>query len=308
MGAHVHNDADAVRSHIMALTPVAADVASPRHSRGQGGRIVIMRLPFVKMQAAGNDFVVIDGGDFPSDAISRFVRAICDRNRGVGADGLVWLKAIDNGSRFRVRYFNNDGSSAAACLNAFRCIALRVNELTSQKEEITFDTDIGSVMARIIPNGVEVMVPAPSSATVELPAWAPCRTGYSVWTGDPHLVVLLLDSDALGGRFLRDAARLRWWKGVSDHGANVHFVEGKESPWPIRSYERGIEGETLACGSGSLAAASALQDLLGARTSFAFRTYGGSILTVRPNGMCWSVSGPARQVYRGTFLHISKEG
>jgi diaminopimelate epimerase len=262
-----------------------------------------VRLQFTKMEAAGNDFVVIDRRELPSDAIGRLVRAVCDRKRGVGADGLISLDGADDVHKFRVHYFNSDGSHAAVCLNAFRCVAVRAKALGWSGDEFTFETDVGNVTVGITSNGVDVMVPPPSYARVELPSWAPCPIGYYVWTGDPHLVVLKSGLAESPDTFLRDAQRLRWWKGVSGEGQNVHFLTRDESQWAIRSYERGIEGETLACGSGSLAAASVLRHVFGAVTSVAFRTYGGCILIVRQNEASWIVSGPARHVYEGTFIY-----
>jgi diaminopimelate epimerase len=264
-----------------------------------------MALSFAKMEGAGNDFVVLAGELEPLEVPTELVAALCDRRTGIGADGLVEMQRLhtDVEEAFRVRCFNADGSPVFTCLNAFRCAALRAAELAWVDQEFTFQTDRGTVEARSDGDLVEVGFEPPElrSRRVALPAGAPSAQASLVSLGDPHLVVLL-DAETLTGIDFAAVARpLRHWTGASPAGANVHFAAPSGERVAIRSFERGVEGETMACGSGCVAAACVLDDDMAGPSRIDFRTAGGHVLIVSTGGLRWSIAGPARTVFTGEW-------
>jgi diaminopimelate epimerase len=215
---------------------------------------------FYKMSGSGNDFIVFDARTEPAGALSDeiVIQALCARGTGVGADGVVFLEpAEEGGIDFRMRYFNSDGLPAAMCGNAALCVTRLASDLgAGSPDGMLFGTDSGVLSARMVgalPE-IDLLPPRDVRAAVEV-ALEPGerRIGYAV-TGVPHLVVLC-DSvdkvDVVGrGRALRTHPAFR------PQGANVNFVSARQDgSWAIRTYERGVEGETLACGTGAIASA-----------------------------------------------------
>lgn len=246
-----------------------------------------MGARFYKMTGSGNDFVFLDGreaslGDWPAGRIA----GACHRRNGVGADGLVLLAPETDGA-VRMHYFNADGGRAALCGNASLCstrLAVRLG--MARPEGMVLRTDAGELQTRCVGPGhmAELRFPSfPVPPRVQLD-WGTGESGMA-WLGDigvPHLIVLVEDVGAVDvagrGRELRFAPQF------SPGGANVNFVgvhEGQEGPeWRIRTYERGIEGETMACGTGTICAAFALA--AGGRIELParFTTGSGSVLAV----------------------------
>ena len=262
------------------------------------------RLLLAKMHGAGNDFVVLPGAPPSSPDDAALVRALADRRFGVGGDGVLFVERIEPGA-VRMHFYNSDGGRAGLCLNGSRCVALRAVQLGWAADEVAIHAEHQVVRARVRATGpvagaeVELEVDRPRSGPdwIELPGDAPAARGARVDTGDPHLVVEV-DADALGGDFVTVARRLRHWKGLGPAGANVHFVERGGTTWRIRSFERGVEDETLACGSGCISSAAALAggpvDLL---------TRGGAIVHVDPRGERWTLRGPATLVFETEWTH-----
>ena len=267
-----------------------------------------------KMTGSGNDFVMLDGRfTSPERWPATRVAAICDRRSGVGADGLVILTP-DAPGRVRMTYWNSDGSRAAMCGNAALCSTrLAVWLEMAESGELCLLTDAGVVPARSggAGDGAEIMLP-----DAELPAAVPGldpadgERWLSFGTvGVPHLIVRVDDIErvdvARRGRALRSDPRL------GEAGANVNFVTpgpGGE-PWAIRTYERGVEGETLACGTGTVAAALALADRGEASLPLRFRSRGGPQLLVRAEldrGRAHGVwlGGQGRLLFRGVWEGI----
>lgn len=265
-----------------------------------------MDLSFAKMEGAGNDFIVLTGEDEPWDPSPDLVVALCDRREGIGADGLVVMhrSGADANGAVSVRCFNADGSHVLTCLNAFRCAALRAVELDWGSEGLAFHTDRGRIEASLDGDLVEVSFEPPElrARRVDLPAGSPSREASLVLLGDPHLVVLL-DTESMATIDFSDAARpLRHWTGACSTGANVHFVAPAGERHAIRSYERGVEGETMACGSGCVAATRVLSDAGSFRAGF--QTAGGHVLDVVASGTRWSIVGPARVVFTGRWAPV----
>jgi diaminopimelate epimerase len=264
-----------------------------------------------KMTGSGNDFVLLDGRSttaeqWPAERIAR----ICDRRTGVGADGLVIL--TPDGAAVRMAYWNSDGSRAAMCGNAALCsVRLAVYLELAQPGELGLLTDAGVVRARCESTGDEAEIGLPE---FELPTAAPgidpgsgeCWIS-SATVGVPHLVVRVDDVEAIDlqarGGLLRNHQRL------GPEGANVNFVSPPPAPgrlWLIRTYERGVEGETLACGTGTVAAGVALAARGEAALPVHFQSRGGPELVVRarPDGgrACdvW-LGGQGRLLFRGIW-------
>jgi diaminopimelate epimerase len=269
-------------------------------------------VPFYKMTGSGNDFVILDGRSTrPEQWPEARVRAICDRRNGVGADGLVILTP-STADAVRMTYWNSDGSLGAMCGNAALCCGrLAIQLQLVHSGEFCLLTDAGAVRVRApdAHQGAEIKLPdfdPPNpftrSALDEGERWISLVT-----VGVPHLVVRVDDVEtvepATRGRALRfDPA-------LGSTGANVNFV-APESPsagtWLIRTYERGVEGETLACGTGTVAAAVSLACRGEARLPLGFRSRGGLELSVRALVSDARVSdawlgGEGRLLFRGVW-------
>ena len=282
-------------------------------------------VPFTKMNGAGNDFVVLDNRflRFSADELEALARQACPRRTGVGADGLLALDEPDAGTDadFRMRYRNADGSLATMCGNGARCLArfaARAGLGTADPDgtvSVAFDTDGGPYRARVAGRSgsgpVELDVPPPRDfgrAAVD-----GADDVLRIWTGTEHAVVFTPDVDAAdvagtGPRLRHDAA-------FAPAGTNVNFVEvveaGERPRVRARTFEKGVEAETLACGTGAMAAALAarlagrIDGADGGRQSVAVEMPGGT-LTVgfRVAGEAVSdltLAGPADTVYEGTL-------
>jgi diaminopimelate epimerase len=244
-------------------------------------------VAFFKMTGSGNDFVMLDGRSSPAERwTSAMVTALCDRRNGVGADGLVVLSPA-GGSSVRMTFWNSDGTRAAMCGNAALCSArLSVSLGLVPPGQLCLLTDAGTVEARADGQRELAEIRMPDfDLPAEVPGLGPGHEENWMVAGTvgvPHLVVRVPDIesvDVLGrGRQLRFDPRL----GAA--GANVNFVAPGAKPgepWLIRTYERGVEGETLACGTGTVAAALALADRGEAELPVRFRARGGPELLVR---------------------------
>ena len=240
-----------------------------------------------KMTGSGNDFALLDGRAttpeaWPADRIT----ALCDRRSGVGADGVVIL-APEGPGAVRMTYWNSDGSRAAMCGNAALCSSrLAVYLELVPAGDICLHTDAGVVRAHCPPTGERSEIRMPDfEVSVDAPGVrpGPCERWIAFATvGVPHLVVRVDDIETVDlqarGRALRFDPRL------GQAGANVNFVAppaGRGAPWLIRTYERGVEGETLACGTGTLAAGAALAARGETLLPVTFRSRGGQELLVR---------------------------
>lgn len=239
------------------------------------------------MTGSGNDFVVLDGRFTSADRWPpERVRAICDRRNGVGADGLVILTP-STAEGVRMSYWNSDGSHGAMCGNAALCSGRLLVDLEMvQPGEFCLLTDAGVVRVRSQALGDQAEISLPDCdlpRAVDDLAPAAGEQWLAVGTvGVPHLVIRVGDIEAVDvltrGRFLRSHPRL------GPDGANVNFVSapsGSGGPWLIRTYERGVEGETLACGTGTVATALALAARQQAQLPLTFRSRGGPQLRVR---------------------------
>lgn len=267
--------------------------------------------PFYKMSGSGNDFVMVDArSEAPGRlAEAAVVQRICARGTGVGADGIVFLEPSSQAD-IRLTYLNADGSRAALCGNATLCTTRLAVELgAAAPTGFAIETDSGVVGARIRSGKPEIdLQPVtevlPDAPSLELSA-GERRIGFGL-AGVPHLVVLRDEVDSVDvvgrGRPLRQHRSLT-------QGANVNFVaKGSDGRWLMRTYERGVESETLACGSGAVASAILLVVWGLAEAPVELETRSGRLLRVRldRHGEAWlpSLSGEAVIVYQGILSEI----
>ncbi len=255
-------------------------------------------MRFHKLSGAGNDFVLLARA--PRAGLPSLARRLCDRRRGVGADGLLVVEKRPGGPF--LRYFNADGS-AAFCGNGSRCAAwwLHREGWTKGRRVFELGTSSGVLAARVTgPAGAALRMPQPRAVRLGLELRAAGRrwTVHSLDTGVPHAVVPVR---GLAGFPVAEVGKaLRRHKTFGPAGANVDFIEyAGRGRLALRTFERGVEAETLACGTGAVAAAAALR-LLGRRGSrVRLRTRGGAVLTVSfQDGEVW-LEGPVRLVFSG---------
>lgn len=213
-------------------------------------------LPFTKMNGAGNDFVLLDNraGDLAltRDQIAR----LCDRHRGVGADGVLLLEPASNGADFRMRYYNADGGEAEMCGNGARCFARYADRIAGPLEKVSFETPAGLIGAQLIGETVRLQMSEPADLRLglEVPVGGEKFLAGYVDSGVPHVVVGVAKIEQVDVRSL--GAALRHHAMFAPRGANANFSEERGPHHiAIRTYERGVEDETLACGTGVVASA-----------------------------------------------------
>jgi diaminopimelate epimerase len=184
------------------------------------------------------------------------IAQLCDRHRGIGADGILLLEKPTNRADFRMRYFNADGGEAEMCGNGARCFARFANKVGGQKAKISFETPAGVISAEFGGDLVTLRMTEPTDLrlAVDLPVAAENKTVHFINSGVPHVVIPVAKIDDVDVR--REGAAIRHHKMFSPNGTNVNFIE-KRGPnkIAIRTYERGVEDETLACGTGIVASA-----------------------------------------------------
>jgi diaminopimelate epimerase len=277
---------------------------------------------FLKVDGAGNDFVVLDvrGGPLPR-LTRRQVQSLLDRRRGVGGDGLLLVSDGVRGGEARAVFRNPDGGAASFCGNGARCVALLLLGET-RKERVTFDLGRVRVEARRSRRGrVSVLVPHPRALPVPAgrppvrlplglrvqegrpPASARRLVAGGGWydSGVPHWIVPVKSVDALDLAAL--ARPLRAWRALGPAGTNVDAVEICGRLVRVRTWERGVEGETLACGSGLVAAGYWAATARGVALPLTLATSGGDRLRLEsdPAGRGLWLEGPARVVFSGTL-------
>ncbi len=292
---------------------MVVDHRAPVSSAGQG-------RAFWKMSGSGNDFLFFDsrgrGTNLDPLETPTEIAALCRSHIGVGADGVVFVVDAE-GAPFGIRYYNADGSRATLCGNASLCTAQSAVRLglTVREQMFHFMSDAGQITALIDAAGTASVrlsaVTALETVAAERPALGELRIGFAA-VGVPHLVVLVTDLAAIDvagrGRSLRHGDER------APAGANVNFVSAApgSGEWRIRTYERGVEAETYACGTGAIATAACLRawslttdDHAGTR----LRTASGRVLTVRlpdaPDAGWSELSGEGRIVHDGVLREYS---
>jgi len=273
----------------------------------------LVGLPIYKMTGSGNDFVMVDGRvSAPEQWSTSDIRAACARGTGVGADGVVFLLPGSAPGSVRMIYFNSDGSRAAMCGNAALCSTRLAGRLgLAGTSDMRLETDAGTYDSRV--------APAPDQAELGLAPMAAPRAVEQILLGAgerrlalglvgvPHLVLVVEDVDRID--IMGRGRELRTHPALGPEGANVNFLSpaGDAGGWRMRTYERGVEAETLACGTGSVAAACALDAWELSPLPTVIHTRSGRRLEVRATrrpggdyGDVWLI-GEARLVFRGVL-------
>lgn len=238
---------------------------------------------FFKMTGSGNDFIMLDGREHdPAAWTPERIQAACDRRTGIGADGLVILVPAGPDA-VRMHFYNSDGGRAAMCGNAALCSTRISARLGLAGEAMRLVTDAGTMSTRCVSQEQSAEIGFAELGVPRQVSGIPLARGER-WiglstVGVPHLVVLVEDIDAVD--LLNRGPELRYHPSLGAEGANANFVaRSPGGPWLIRTYERGVEGETLACGTGTVAAALALGALDLAQMPVAFLSRGGFPLAV----------------------------
>jgi diaminopimelate epimerase len=266
---------------------------------------------FWKMTGSGNDFVFFDARTMKPGTLETppVIDAVCDRRRGVGADGIVFVER-DPVLPFAIRYFNRDGSLAELCGNASLCAVSLAQRLgiVDDAGDFEFGSSSGPLTGRITLTGPEIdAAPVLHAITSFETSLQPgeTRIGFAQ-VGVPHLVVVCGDVDLVDilgrGNQLRNLPQLK-------AGANANFLSRRGGGWRMRTYERGVEDETLACGTGAVASAALLQAWGLADSAVTMVTRSGLPLKVRmpptPERARPSLAGEGRLVYEGKLMSLA---
>lgn len=259
---------------------------------------------FYKMQGSGNDFILFDNRDLGlrADKMSAWAKRICPRAFAVGADGMIFLnKTSETGLDYKWDFFNSDGSRAEMCGNGSRCAARLAYELGLAGKKHVFGTDAGAVQAEVLQTGwvrVQLTAVRDLKTDISLDVSGGERTVHFANTGVPHAVVVCPDADSEDVQQTGRAVRNHDY--FSPAGANVNFIQIKDRDRIyLRTYERGVEDETYACGTGAAASAVVARHLGLCNPEVRITTSGGEELGILLEADKIFLSGPARLVYRG---------
>ena len=262
-----------------------------------------MVLNFEKYTATGNDFVLIDDREerFPAGD-EELIRRLCDRKFGIGADGLILLQRSEK-TDFRMRYFNRDGREAEMCGNGARSVVLFARNLGLVGDTCRFESMKDLHEARWLGGFPAVKMNSPRNLRLGWPEWE-LETGKVagfVEIGVPHLVIFVTDVDAVPVAALgRELAHAREFP----RGTNVDFVQVlPENRLRMRTYERGVEEETLSCGTGATASAILASLLAGVASPVEVSVPGGALhVQFDPDLKDIWLSGPVERLFRGEWL------
>ena len=266
-------------------------------------------LEFTKMHGAGNDFIMIDDMNRAFVESPSTIAALCEVHRGIGADGLILLRPYEE-LDFEMRYFNSDGSEAEMCGNGARCAALFALDRGIAGEKMTFFTGSGKVSAAVTGDGVRIALEPVHGIRlgIELPGGA--TAGFAV-SGVPHAAIVVDDVRSWEReRFVEMARAVRFDPVFGPAGTNVNiFAVNSPESIVYRTYERGVEDETLACGTGAVGVSVIAAHMGLVSPPVTCEASGGDILetgfelTEEGARRC-TLTGPAKTAFRG-IVNIS---
>ncbi len=243
-----------------------------------------MLLHFYKMNGAGNDFIVIDNRDLSISLDEDTIAALCDRHRGIGADGLLAVEPAEKGADFKFRYYNADGGEAEMCGNGARCFGFFTAHLSEEEDipkSVSFETIAGTLTAEIIGDDVRIAMSEPKDLDLKAPVRIENFQNdiHFLNTGVPHAVSFIDDLENTDvfthGRAIREHEYF------ASAGTNANFAKVLAPDHiAIRTYERGVEDETLACGTGMVACALIHHLLTGAESPIKVDVEGGDTLSI----------------------------
>lgn len=258
------------------------------------------------MNGAGNDFILFDNRSGALNLSTQAVIRLCDRHRGIGADGILVLKhGPQGGPKWAWDFYNSDGSTASMCGNGARCFARYVNRLTGAGPQIEFATGAGVIRATLKNDIVAVGLTPPRDykPNIQLNLRNGSYVVHAINTGVPHAVMFVPNTAEVPVNEL--GAEIRWHPQFAPAGTNVNFVQILEPGYiRVRTFERGVEGETLACGTGITACALVCGLAKGFKSPVRVKSQGGDTLEVEFEIVeervqnVW-LSGPAEFVFDG---------
>ena len=230
-------------------------------------------IPFYKMSGSGNDFILVDNraAIVDEENLGRFIASICRRKLSVGADGVILLETSGQAD-FKWRFFNADGGEAEMCGNGGRCAARLAYLKGIAGPRLSFETKAGVIRAEVTGGRVKLEMPDPTAPELDYPLKVKEETFTvsSITVGVPHVVIWVTGLET--SPVLRVGQAIRSHQRYAPAGTNVNFVEQlDDGTFTIRTYERGVEDETLACGTGSVA--TALPTVLHTRGGEALKVY-----------------------------------
>jgi len=266
----------------------------------------MQKIPFFKMSGSGNDFIIIDNRTGVWDHVKtpEFVRAVCKRRISVGSDGLIFIENSDR-CDFSWRFFNSDGSEAEMCGNGGRCAACFAVLNGIAVSKLSFETIAGVIHADVEGSQVKIQLPEPKNMEMDSNFVIDGKSLvlHSINTGVPHVVLFVEDIDSVQVKDL--GAKIRFHQRFQPAGTNVNFVsQVKDNMLNIRTYERGVEDETFACGTGSVAAALVSLSMGKTVSPVQVRTRSGEVLKVHAR----KPSPPFKDVYLEGGVRVVCQG
>lgn len=272
-----------------------------------------MPTPFTKYSGCGNDFILIDNRQLQLLPPKNSIIEICHRQLGIGADGLIFLEnSTIPDAAYRMRIFNADGSEAEMCGNGLRCLGQFIRSIEDVSDHFFVETMQQRMEISFTEDLINISMPAPTELScINLPFGAKEISLHCLNTGVPHAIHFVddLENDQL---FLH-APSIRYHHAFKPHGTNVNFAKIlPDQSIAIRTYERGVEAETLACGTGAAAVAIASSAINGTKSPIKIRVRSGETITInfKGNGSNLTnlvMTGPAKKIFEGC-VDIEKFG
>jgi diaminopimelate epimerase len=259
---------------------------------------------FTKIEGTGNNFLIIDNRNgyltvnVHDQSIAEFVKKLANCQLGAGSDGVILLEQSAE-FPFEMRYFNRDGTEAAACLNGARCVVSYAFRLGLLKDKGKIGSASGPIGYYYKNGGVSIEVPPPVDVKLNF-SFTVNRKKYSanfLRVGVPHCVIFVEDYKKIDVKTLGEAIRNH--KTFKPEGTNVDFVTVEKESMYVRTYERGVEDETLSCGSGALASAYIATKLFMTQSPVVCKTNGGELVATIKDKLY--LEGPVKYVYDGVY-------
>jgi len=262
-------------------------------------------LAFARMHGCGNDFVVIDDRAGIWHARRELLaQELCDRRKGLGGDGLILIQNGSDGADFRMTYVNRTGMDGEMCGNGARCTVLRAAQLGIIEADGTMATDAGPIRAALAGNFITLQMTPPLDERP--PVTVEDFEGWTIDTGVPHVVIFLADEAALDALDVDGIGRkLRYHAAFAPRGVNANFAARRaDGSFRMRTYERGVEMETLACGTGAVAVGLMAHRKYGSPSPVAIHPTGGGMLKIGFRGsgggfVDVTLAGPAELIAAG---------
>ena len=270
------------------------------------------KIDFYKMSGSGNDFIIIDNRNkvIGETDLSNFVAKVCRRKMSVGADGFILVENAD-ATDFKWRFFNSDGSVAEMCGNGARCTArfAYLNKIAGPK--MSFETEAGIIHAQVVDERVKIKMPDPVNLKTDYNLELENRSLSisSINTGVPHVVIVKDKIDDI--EVVKVGREIRFHDVFAPAGTNVNFVCPQEGDIiSIRTYERGVEDETLACGTGAVASAIVMACKTNIKSPVNILTRSGEYLNIyyqeKEGEYCdINLEGDARIIYKAQLWEDS---